>query len=994
MQKVVPMINAAILRRSVAETITTLNIPTVINSTSLSNAGEQSELTTASTPILADAKVTTFNNTTPSTIVEKVDLTTQKTPLLADAPTAVKPTLKENSTSLSDAGGQSDLTTASTPILADVKVTTFNNTTPSIIVEKVDLTTQKTPLLADAQTAVKPTLNENIHNNAEVSILNDTKTKTTVKSNLHNALTSNTPQDVDNEINNHHVVAAENIATEIRIEPDFTKPKFDYTDTLLDGNLEETIRNSVKNEIEFEHDIGAAVIEQLQEVTDPEERQKLSDEILAIQSAQQQSSVKANISEAVDVLTVESSNEPETVSHQQSSKTESATTTAKDLSIYFPTKIEERPSTVNNQRNARNLNEESSENLEVLNESKNGVSNFAENENMQNIEEEKEKNPNELINEGDNPAPTSSSDVSDATIYSHEANEITENDLAASTQREINEPVNNIDQEEHVIVNAEAEQKEEKELVDSGSVGATDDNELLAKQTQDNELSIVLEENLNSTQEKNENEQKPDVGQEDMSVQLTGTEEKSAEGDEDSLSIVLDENLTATESVPAVANEQLEHLLNLNVSEPLLIEDVDTTLEPEIVKTVHIVIKKQGVELDDDATTTNVGLEKKNALEEESDINETTVTIIADGESENYKNVNTAQNDDAANEETTTETTESHVSGSDIQKVVDSNNELTNNVNDISIKNDEQNDLEEHTIFDTTDPTRNELDAKFELDEQAVHNEYQHDPEAHDKYDSHINESTNTDRIQSVSDQETTADTIPQEEREDFSTTEETISLSHTTQIPGIGTTQARASNSDSQTTTLKEFEVYEDNTDDPDIVPILVGVSGGQSDLTASTKGSRSINTQTHHSMFLTQMDDTMAATLFETFAPQNSGQMFNDHLAAESSGGRIGKPLPTSVGISEASTSASLFSGSGLIIVLCASIAFIFLLASVVAFVISFQHQRGTLDIEMQEQRCGKDNLDEEDEIEVGACTKLLDIELPKSTIVVSSEELEECL
>uniref|UniRef100_A0A1B0G8S9 Uncharacterized protein n=1 Tax=Glossina morsitans morsitans TaxID=37546 RepID=A0A1B0G8S9_GLOMM len=137
------------------------------------------------------------------------------------------------------------------------------------------------------------------------------------------------------------------------------------------------------------------------------------------------------------------------------------------------------------------------------------------------------------------------------------------------------------------------------------------------------------------------------------------------------------------------------------------------------------------------------------------------------------------------------------------------------------------------------------------------------------------------------------------------------------------------------------------------------------------TAKGSRSINTAINQ----------RTATLFETYPPHDAGQTFNNNLAAETSSG-IGKALPVSINDGT--------SRSTVIIILSSGTAFLFIIVSVTIFLISFQRQHGTLDIEMQERNCGKDNLDEED---AETFTKLLEIELP-SQVAVALEETEECL
>ncbi|KAH8360194.1 hypothetical protein KR093_011293, partial [Drosophila rubida] len=114
--------------------------------------------------------------------------------------------------------------------------------------------------------------------------------------------------------------------------------------------------------------------------------------------------------------------------------------------------------------------------------------------------------------------------------------------------------------------------------------------------------------------------------------------------------------------------------------------------------------------------------------------------------------------------------------------------------------------------------------------------------------------------------------------------------------------------------------------------------------------------------------------ATPLVSYPPHNAGQTFDSNLADERS----------------AYLSLSSSNRSTLIIALCSGTAVIFIVISLVIFVLSFQRQHGTLDIEMQEQRLGKDNLDEED-----AQIKLLDVDLSTPVIIaMGNEETDECL
>ena len=120
--------------------------------------------------------------------------------------------------------------------------------------------------------------------------------------------------------------------------------------------------------------------------------------------------------------------------------------------------------------------------------------------------------------------------------------------------------------------------------------------------------------------------------------------------------------------------------------------------------------------------------------------------------------------------------------------------------------------------------------------------------------------------------------------------------------------------------------------------------------------------------------------ATLFEVYPPQDVEQTVNDNLADELSD--IRKTLTVSF-IDGSSRST-------IIIILCSTTAFLFILISIIIFLISFQRQNGTLNIEMQERSCGKDNLDEED---AQTFAMLLDVEFSQFSSV-ALDETDECL
>jgi len=118
----------------------------------------------------------------------------------------------------------------------------------------------------------------------------------------------------------------------------------------------------------------------------------------------------------------------------------------------------------------------------------------------------------------------------------------------------------------------------------------------------------------------------------------------------------------------------------------------------------------------------------------------------------------------------------------------------------------------------------------------------------------------------------------------------------------------------------------------------------------------------------------DDSTATPLVSYPPHDAGQTFDSNSADEHS----------------AQLSGATNYRSTLIIALCSGTAVIFIVASLVIFVVSFQRQHGTLDIEMQEQRLGKD-IQEEDNVQM----KLLDVDLSSPVILpMGNEETDECL
>ncbi|XP_055923629.1 dentin sialophosphoprotein isoform X2 [Eupeodes corollae] len=116
------------------------------------------------------------------------------------------------------------------------------------------------------------------------------------------------------------------------------------------------------------------------------------------------------------------------------------------------------------------------------------------------------------------------------------------------------------------------------------------------------------------------------------------------------------------------------------------------------------------------------------------------------------------------------------------------------------------------------------------------------------------------------------------------------------------------------------------------------------------------------HVDSLQTMRDESSSVVSNEIVAPASIGRSLNE-IVAEG----LGKPLPTrSVGDEPSSSSYSSEDKTTTVLVLCAAAGGIFIAFSLAIYLISFQRQHGTLDIEMQEQRCGKDNLDDDDDSE----------------------------
>uniref|UniRef100_W8CAN9 Uncharacterized protein n=1 Tax=Ceratitis capitata TaxID=7213 RepID=W8CAN9_CERCA len=1049
-------------------------------------------------------------------------------------------------------------TIASTPTIDET-----NANTPPAGVGEIDFTTVNTPLLANKQTADNsnesgssdPTVAPSeMHISVEPETTTGSSTTITVNTTNAESSTANfslhVPQNVSNDIPK---TLNEGYEGQRNIKQIFIESKFDNADAVLVEGLGNTLPDSIRNEIDGELEANAIPADEaLSQVVSDQAEDGLTQHESSTKLAEKVADVLTEVTSANYFTephqSVFETTERSTIAQALTSNGDQSLSASKALSIFFPKPDAEPSSTTSmpvggSEREPRNFKQiNDNGNVDILNErSESDRQSMADTE-MQNIEEAENGIKEEPLSAGKSMEAPKLNQNSEAALHSPETTELKEGkpktlDLSKIYENIITRPDEEMQYDESMII-----------LDGDESIDDEEEGESLTK-------------NINTPQLHHTG------STESESPVANVTELTSVVSDEPSLSIVLNENLTASEPINGAVDDQSVDLLQLVETDPLLTEDVGTTVEPESVKNVHVVIKKQGVELDEalmgvtpvevlEETTTVKVLVKKIVDENVLTTEKTLVTLGKD------LSIEKEQNDDAAEEASTdldvaSEARETNEGEGIVHNKEISNEEvkLNNDNNQMDRANNTQAEQEEHgeqeeqreqemqsQQEEQSEPQREsdreaqsqqiepneqeeetpeeeentsssiELNTQFEGKEDVLNGDKQFFTQTNNDIGNQAEKSTTTpstleevivqdeavddlnvlqsstqgtvsaqEKVESkikalqeiennftdeemektshstseeeeISKEDTQNETkapehsietkaianeeaeasVSQEEAEESSSvetaaeedekkekalhsstvkavtekaqeqnsvsrsstaTEHTdaqihISLFSTTSIPNQElehTSSSIAAATETHTTDRKEIETFEDannNTEDPDIVPLLVGVSTGQGEVTASTKGSRSINTQTHHSMLLTQMDDAAAATLFETFPPHDVDRTMNDHLAAESKAG-IGKV-----------TSAALLSRSGVIITVCTSIACMFLLASVVAFLISFQRQHGTLDIEMQEQRCGKDNLDEEDD-EVGTCTKLLDIELPKTTIVsASSEELEECL
>uniref|UniRef100_A0A1B0BXY6 Uncharacterized protein n=1 Tax=Glossina palpalis gambiensis TaxID=67801 RepID=A0A1B0BXY6_9MUSC len=450
-------------------------------------------------------------------------------------------------------------------------------------------------------------------------------------------------------------------------------------------------------------------------------------------------------------------------------------------------------------------------------------------------------------------------------------------------------------------------------------------------------------------------------------VELEHLEAKKSSSEEnDSLSVVLEESLTSSLPEP----DEQQNLLNLEREEAASAAQQEleeaTTLTTE--QTEHIVIKKV--------------LDMKDILEMQPQIAETTLPLEEKEENGNYANYSDEPNDlefvtgkikaqESAEKKSQEEEEEEQ---EEVQKNInevewgsgvgeDSYNKFASwpeeddRINEKKLKNIDFTDRSQNNLEINSDNQSHLLSTEKLETHKSNETDYQIPiwPPTNDVLNSNEKEISEAEEITVI---------IPSEydenEKEHQTLTE---TQSYLKSDEPENRSQDESSQLDEDNKKRRTRYNYSLNT---------FVINDKYKNVTSRTaKGSRSINTAINQ----------RTATLFETYPPRDAGQTFNNNLAAETSSG-IGKALPVSINDGT--------SRSTVIIILSSGTAFLFIIVSVTIFLISFQRQHGTLDIEMQERNCGKDNLDEED---AETFTKLLEIELP-SQVAVALEETEECL
>uniref|UniRef100_A0A1A9V745 Uncharacterized protein n=1 Tax=Glossina austeni TaxID=7395 RepID=A0A1A9V745_GLOAU len=429
-------------------------------------------------------------------------------------------------------------------------------------------------------------------------------------------------------------------------------------------------------------------------------------------------------------------------------------------------------------------------------------------------------------------------------------------------------------------------------------------------------------------------------------VELEHFEEKKSNSEEnDSLSVVLEESLTSSLPEP----DEQQNLLNLEREEAASVQqelEEATTLTTE--QTEHIVIKKV--------------LDMRDILEMQPEIAETTLPLAEKEENGNYASPTNEPND-----------LEFVTGQNKAQESVEekSQEEVQKNVNEVEWGSG----VGEDSSWPEEEDRFNKKKLKNIKDFKDLSDSSQNNLEINSDDQSHV---LSTEKIEThKTDNQILIGPTNEALNSNEKVASEEVIQGRTEEVTAIPPEYDEENEKEQQT--LTESQIYLKSEESENLSP------DESSQLEQDNEKGNSL--QDEHlrvqDVFNIKHEgdekDSFWLPTTEYLSPHSTENTFNNNLAAETSSG-VGKALPVSINDGT--------SRSTVIIILSSGTAFLFIIVSVTIFLISFQRQHGTLDIEMQERNCGKDNLDEED---AETFTKLLEIELP-SQVAVALEETEE--
>ncbi|XP_075151088.1 dpp target gene [Haematobia irritans] len=831
-------------------------------------------------------------------------------------------------------------------------------------------TTENLPLV-NVENLNTPSIHTTVHN------LNEAESRTLYEDHVS---TSDKPIDMEQpDVNN------EIFSTMVEVNPVVQAPHVNSEQSAKEAesteNLEESIRNSVKTEMEKGLE-PSPVLEILKDISEPEIRETLKEDLIEPTLNQNDISPKLDADDDQnenithkDDETKHKSEDDEKVKDPSQNEAQVPPEVADDVEYESDAADEIRgevteitedlhlgngETMMENNRGARNLDKEdiheskqgSGESSASSSESNSsdfshqakpevGIENrsaLSEEEHTSNqLEIEETSNPSIVDNQEprDEEENENESDIGDINIGNGKRNE------------EVNRGARNLENEQT---------PEESSASSSESNSSDSSNEAQARVEHENVSELTDEQNANSNiladQESKSKETEvdltiPETSEEvhesatthatDIAIldenEAENNEYKQSAEEDEALSVVLDESLASTvpnnEDDTLLTAEQKEQKTSLDI-----IAEEETTSIPE--ETEHVVIKKV---LDENEIYAEVP--ETTVLPREHDVDQQQPGIIIE-----------------VPNPTIIEETMPIASANEVQE----DNPKVSPHNEINLSENIPKTISEDSNENQEGKSVNENQSEEQSNENVQSNMETVTSENPSNADQM---SQASDDVDVDSEEEYKKDTSDENEND---SAEENDDDAHKNQIPSSSTESLPIINPET-TTYLNEQYSKELN-----FLSTTESLSQNREeyDISKTLKGSRSVNTAL--------MDDDTVATMFDSYPPQDAGQTFNGNLADESAG--IGKALPVSNSNSSNKSTA--------IIILSSGIAVLFIVISVTIFLISFQRQHGTLDIEMQERSCGKDNLDEED---AETFAKLLEVELPPS-VAIALEETEECL